>query len=70
MIFEYDGIWVCALRLYCVDGRLYYIEVLEIRFEYIKKGYAAPLLAGVIDLLKNKELIQSAAVPEKTQSLF
>ena len=54
MILERDGIWVCALRLYCVDDRLYFIEALETHPAYRRKGYAAQLLAGVIDLLKRR----------------
>ena len=54
MILEHDGIWVCALRLYCVDERLYFIEALETRPEYRRKGYGAQLLAGVTDLLKRQ----------------
>lgn len=53
MILEHNGIWVCALRLYCVDG-LYYIEALETRPEHRRKGYAAQLLSGVIVLLKGQ----------------
>ena len=54
MILEHDRIWVCALRLYCVHDRLYFIEALETHPSYRRKGYAAQLLAGVIDLLKNR----------------
>lgn len=54
MVLEYDGIWVCALRLYCVDYRLYFIEALETHPEYRKNGYGTQLLLGVIDLLKRQ----------------
>ena len=54
MILEHDGIWVCALRLYCIDDKLYYIETLETHPEYRRKGYAAWLLTDVIDLLKER----------------
>ena len=54
MILERDGIWVCALRLYCVDDRLYFIEALETHPEYRKKGYGTQLLAGVTDILKRQ----------------
>ena len=54
MVLERDGIWVCALRLYRVDDRLYFIEALETRPEHRRKGYGAQLLAGVIDLLKSQ----------------
>lgn len=54
MILEHDGIWVCALRLYCIDGGLYFIEGLETHPEYRRKGYETQLLAGVIDLLKRQ----------------
>ena len=54
MVLEHDGIWVCALRLYCVHDRLYFIEALETHPSYRGKGYAAQLLADVIDLLKSR----------------
>ena len=54
MVLEHNGIWVCALRLYHIDDRLYYIEALETHPEYRRKGYAAQLLAGVTDLLKEQ----------------
>ena len=54
MVLEKDGIWVCALRLYCVAERLYYIEALETSPEHRRKGYAAQLLTGVMDLLKEQ----------------
>ena len=54
MVLEHDGIWVCALRLYCIDDKLYYIEALETHPEYRRKGYAAQLLTDVIDLLKER----------------
>ena len=52
MILELDGIWVCALRLYRMEDKLYYIEALETHPEYRRKGYAAQLLECVIDMLK------------------
>ena len=54
MVLERDGIWVCALRLYRIDDRLYFIEALETHPEHRRKGYGAQLLAGVIDLLKRQ----------------
>ncbi len=54
MILEHDGIWVCALRLYCVNDKLYYIEALETHPAYRRKGYATQLLAGMINLLKER----------------
>ena len=54
MVLEHDGLWVCALRLYCIDDKLYYIEALETHPEYRRKGYAAQLLTDVIDLLKER----------------
>ena len=54
MILENNGNWVCALRLYCIDTGLYYIEALETHPEYRRKGYAAWLLTDVIDLLKKR----------------
>ena len=54
MILEHDGTWVCALRLYCIDDRLYYIEALETHPEYRRKGYAVQLLTDVIGLLKER----------------
>ena len=54
MILEHDGIWVCALRLYCIDDGLYFIEGLETHPEYRRKGYGTQLLAGVIELLKRQ----------------
>ena len=57
-ILEEDGLWVCALRLYHIKSNLYYIEALETRPEFRKKGYALELLSCVIEALKAKGSFQ------------
>lgn len=51
-VLEEQGVWVSALRLYQIEDRLYYIEALETNPAYRKKGYAAKLLTGLIEALK------------------
>lgn len=51
-VLEDGGVWVCALRLYLVHSGLYYIEALETRPEYRRRGYAAELLNRMTDELK------------------
>ena len=58
LILEKDGFWVCALRLYHIKKNLYYIEALETRPEFRKKGYALELLSCVIEALKAKGSFQ------------
>ncbi|MCH5198341.1 MAG: GNAT family N-acetyltransferase [Oscillospiraceae bacterium] len=72
MVLEQAGVWVCALRLYCVDDRLYYIEALETRPDYRRKGYAAELLKSVIDLLKGQGafVIRDCVGKKNTASLL
>lgn len=53
-VFEENGIWMSALRLYEVKEGLYYIEALETRPDYRRRGYAFRLLCGVIDELKKQ----------------
>ena len=57
-ILEEDGLWVCALRLYHIKNNLYYIEALETRPEFRKRGYALKLLTCVIKHLKEKGSFQ------------
>ena len=54
MVLEYEGLWVSALRLYCVKDRFYYIEALETHPDHRKKGHASRLLSGVLDELKKQ----------------
>lgn len=54
-VWDNDGIWVSALRLYRISDGFYYLEALETAPEFRKLGYATRLLNEVISLLKAKE---------------
>lgn len=51
-VLEVDGIWVSALRLYCLERGFYYLEALETIPDRRNKGYASRLLTEVINELK------------------
>ena len=51
---EEEGVWCSALRLNRIEPQLYYLEALETRPDLRKRGYAARLLAGVLDALKEE----------------
>lgn len=51
-VWEEQGVWVSALRLYRVGDRRYYIEALETHPAYRRKGYGARLLRGTVEFLK------------------
>ncbi|MCM1533440.1 MAG: GNAT family N-acetyltransferase [Corallococcus sp.] len=51
-VWENDGVWVSALRLYYIEENFYYLEALETAPDFRKKGYAALLLTSVINELK------------------
>ena len=53
-VLEEDGQWVSALRLNRLQPDFYYLEALETRPDFRRKGYAARLLSEVIDVLKKK----------------
>ena len=53
-VLEIDGVWVSALRLYCLGNNFYYLEALETMPQYRRKGYAVRLLTEVINDLKEK----------------
>lgn len=58
VILEKEDVWVSALRLYKIKDGFYYIEALETRPEFRKKGYASELLDGVINTFKNRGAFQ------------
>lgn len=51
-VWENDGIWVSALRLYYIKDNFYYLEALETAPDFRRKGYAAQLITAVINELK------------------
>ena len=51
-VLEIDGVWVSALRTCKIQECLYYIEALETRPDYRRKGYGAKLLSSVVDSMK------------------
>ena len=53
-VLEEAGEWVSALRMNEVEPGLYYLEALETRPGYRRRGCAARLLEAVIDRLKAK----------------
>lgn len=59
VIFEADGIWLSALRLYRIKDRFYYLEALETYPEHRRKGYGAYLLDGLLNVLKAQGPFQS-----------
>lgn len=52
-VWEVQGIWVSALRLYLIEKKVYFLEALETAPTLRKKGYASQLLLAVIDNLKS-----------------
>lgn len=52
LIWEEQGIWVSALRLYRVCEGFFYIEALETRPDFRRSGYAAKLLRETTEMLK------------------
>ena len=50
-VLEENGIYISALRLAELDGRLFYLEALETRPDFRRHGYAAKLLRGVVEAL-------------------
>lgn len=51
-VWETGGVWVSALRLYCIEENFYYLEALETAPDFRKKGYAAQLLIAVANEMK------------------
>ena len=51
-VLEIDGVWVSALRTCKIQEGLYYMEALETRPDYRRKGYGAELLSSAADSLK------------------
>ena len=51
-VLEEHGLWVSALRTSRISPGLYYLEALETRPDCRRQGYAARLLGGVVDALK------------------
>ena len=51
-ILEINGVYVSALRTCMIQKGLYYLEALETRPDYRRKGYGTILLSSVIDSLK------------------
>ncbi len=51
-VHEENGVYLSALRLTELDGRLFYLEALETHPDFRRKGYARKLLTEVIDALK------------------
>ena len=52
LIWEEQGIWVSALRLYRMREGFFYIEALETRPDFRRSGYAAKLLRETTEMLK------------------
>lgn len=51
-VWEDNGVWISALRLYRVEDNFYFIEALETMPGFRNKGYAEQLLNSVIRELK------------------
>lgn len=52
LVWEKQGIWTSALRLYRVCEGFFYIEALETRPDFRRSGYAAKLLRETTEMLK------------------
>ena len=53
-VWEENGVYLSALRLTELDGRLFYLEALETHADYRRRGYAARLLKEVMNALKKE----------------
>ena len=53
-VLEENGVWVSALRLTELEGRLFYLEALETHPDHRRRGYAAKLLNEVAEALKKQ----------------
>lgn len=51
-VLEEDGLWLSALRLNPVERGLYYLEALETHPAHRRRGHAAALLRGLIEVLR------------------
>ncbi len=51
-VWEEDGVWVSALRLYFVREGFYYIEALETHPDYRRRGYGARVLSETLKVLE------------------
>ena len=65
-ILEEENTWVSALRLNQIEDGFYYLEALETHPLFRKKGYAARLLNGVIDVLKQRGSFKICDTVSKT----
>lgn len=54
VIYEADGIWLSALRLYRIKDGFYYLEALETHPDHRRKGYGSCLLDGLLNVLKEQ----------------
>lgn len=53
-VLEEKGVWISALRLTELSGRLFYLEALETHTDYRRMGYATKLLKEVTNTLKQE----------------
>lgn len=51
-IWEDNGVWISALRLYLIENNFYYLEALETAPAYRRHGYASLLLKEVVKDLR------------------
>ena len=51
-VMEEYGDWISAMRTCRIEDDVYFLEALETHPEYRRQGYAAKLLSGVTDTLK------------------
>lgn len=51
-VWEQDGVWVSALRLYYVQEGVYYIEALETHPDFRRMGYGARVLSETLRALE------------------
>lgn len=51
-VWEEDGVWISAMRIYKINNNLYYIEALATHPNYRKQGFEEKLMRGVIEDLK------------------
>lgn len=51
-VWEENGIWISAMRVYKINKKLYYIEALATHPKYRRQGFAEKLMSSVIEDLK------------------
>lgn len=65
-VWESDGIWISAMRVYKISSNLYYIEALATHDNYRRRGFAEKLICSVIEELKTTGEFEMKSITSKT----